>query len=235
METKEDVKEDNNISIQEIKEYVPIFSVVLFANSFMYLYFYYSVFNVKITSYITISEITFNFLNQFMWFLVIAAFFFLTYLILKKKQKNNLQNTMLSFFILLIFLISIILNYFIIKNNPFFNYFLNTITVITFSMALRTRADDAKTIYYVFCIFLGSLFIIGFNSSEYARSIQKDTIVKNVSFKYDDLIYKTSNKLVYIGETQNYIFLYNRIDSSTLIFKSSNIDSLVISNKKLYW
>ena len=102
-------------------------------------------------------------------------------------------------------------------------------------MALRTRADDAKTIYYVFCIFLGSLFIIGFNSSEYARSIQKDTIVKNVSFKYDDLIYKTSNKLVYIGETQNYIFLYNRIDSSTLIFKSSNIDSLVISNKKLYW
>ena len=65
METKEDVKEDNNISIQEIKEYVPIFSVVLFANSFMYLYFYYSVFNVKITSYITISEITFNFLNPF--------------------------------------------------------------------------------------------------------------------------------------------------------------------------
>ncbi len=50
-----------------------------------------------------------------------------------------------------------------------------------------------------------------------------------VSFKYDETkVFKTDSNLIFIGQTQSTLFLYNKKDSSTTVLNKSKIDSLII-------
>ncbi|HMH31609.1 MAG TPA: hypothetical protein VK543_01195 [Puia sp.] len=51
------------------------------------------------------------------------------------------------------------------------------------------------------------------------------------SFKWRDKVVKTDSNLFVIGETQSYVFLYQRKDSATLIYNRSEIDSMVIRKR----
>jgi hypothetical protein len=50
----------------------------------------------------------------------------------------------------------------------------------------------------------------------------------HMSFVYKDSLIKTSDSLLFVGETATHIFLYNIKDSSTRIYPFSTIEQLVI-------
>jgi len=51
---------------------------------------------------------------------------------------------------------------------------------------------------------------------------------EKIIFKYADKKIATNDTLLAIGETSNYILLYNTKDSTTAIYSLSKIDSLII-------
>lgn len=61
-----------------------------------------------------------------------------------------------------------------------------------------------------------------------ALKVKNGVTDRKVSFKYDNRIVTTSQTLIFIGQTQSNLFLYNKKDSTAVTFKTSNIDSLTI-------
>lgn len=61
-----------------------------------------------------------------------------------------------------------------------------------------------------------------------ALKVKNGLSERKISFKYDSKIITTSHSLIFIGQTQSNLFLYNLKDSTVTIFKTSNIDSLTV-------
>ena len=61
-----------------------------------------------------------------------------------------------------------------------------------------------------------------------ARNIKQGYAEYDVEFKYDNKIIKTDSTIVYIGSTQNYIFLRERLTRKNYIYKTDKIDNFSI-------
>lgn len=77
-----------------------------------------------------------------------------------------------------------------------------------------------------------SVIYIGIQISVY-RKLDADKIkdgisTKEIEFQYNNKKVATSKKLIYIGQTQSNLFLYNKQDKNTSVYKTENIDSLLI-------
>ncbi|TCP22382.1 hypothetical protein EV195_11231 [Tenacibaculum skagerrakense] len=76
------------------------------------------------------------------------------------------------------------------------------------------------------------VFTVDTYSASY-RKVQKikndNAIIKEVSFKYNKENIKTDSLLVYLGETNQALFLYRKDSIKTKIYKKSNIDYLQIN------
>lgn len=53
----------------------------------------------------------------------------------------------------------------------------------------------------------------------------------NITFKYHNAQYRTGKELIFAGETQSTLFIFNRKDSSAWILPRTVIDSLVVKNR----
>jgi len=82
-----------------------------------------------------------------------------------------------------------------------------------------------------------SLILVGFIGiviSQYrnldAEKIKAGFPVHQISFMYHSKTICTGKQLLFIGQTTGHLFLYDRKNTNTLIFKSSEVDSVVIKN-----
>ncbi len=145
----------------------------------------------------------------------------------------------LSVYILFYYLIFFLIKYILIRcyhKKEFELQFFYLISAYLFCMMLYayfmwTRKGNLITDN----VLLFSVALVVYIGIEFSTYRRLDAIkVKNgisdriVSFKTQDSHITTSKNLVFIGQTQSNLFLYNRNDSSTIIFKVSNIDSLII-------
>jgi hypothetical protein len=86
----------------------------------------------------------------------------------------------------------------------------------------------------ILLIIVFSVIYFGIQISIY-RKLDADKIkdgisIKEIEFQYNDKKIATSTILIYIGQTQSNLFLYNKKDKSTSVYKTEKIDSLVIKN-----
>ena len=89
------------------------------------------------------------------------------------------------------------------------------------SEGLRDRIFRYKFIaYFLLFIYLQGNFA--------ANNIKTGNPGYDVAFKYNNKLIKTDNNLVYIGGTQNYLFLRERKSKSNIIFRIDKIDSCSI-------
>ena len=61
-----------------------------------------------------------------------------------------------------------------------------------------------------------------------ADMLKAGVSIRKISFIYNNHKVKSSKSIMYIGQTQSSLFLYNIADSSTIIYKTSGIDSLIL-------
>jgi hypothetical protein len=52
--------------------------------------------------------------------------------------------------------------------------------------------------------------------------------IKSISFKYNSKKISTTANLLFVGQTQSHIFMYDRMNGSTTVYNMSQVDSLNI-------
>jgi len=66
------------------------------------------------------------------------------------------------------------------------------------------------------------------NEAQKIKDGKSDYKKDHISFNYNNNQIKTTDSILFIGETSNYIFLYNVKDSATKVYPFSKIDDLII-------
>src|SRR5690606_14295489 len=82
----------------------------------------------------------------------------------------------------------------------------------------------------LFLLFIVSLIgiVISNNRSLEAKKIKAGISTRDVIFKYNNSTISTNKDFMYVGQTSQYIFLYERITNKTFVYKFNVVDSLVI-------
>lgn len=106
-------------------------------------------------------------------------------------------------------------------------------TIPCLLMALHIIARVNKLLNYrfyfearVFTIMVLSLVFLSITNQFKALNVMDATKSPNTSFIYEGKKYKTSNKLIYLGRTSDYLFLRDLGQQKNLIFPSPNISFL---------
>lgn len=156
-------------------------------------------------------------------------------LIEKPTNKNRLLITIgIILIIAQIATTYILINFQHYKRYQLREYFLYTSFIIPVFIFINIYFLVGREILYKYS-YLISLFLILYIAQQIgtfrkfeAEAIKNEPSKFRLSFIYKGAkVINTMDSIVFIGQTQSSIFLYQKKDSSTLVFNRSNIDSLV--------
>ncbi len=224
----------------KVVKYLPLLTIIVFLLGYSYQDSYYKEFNINILLYESNSEILYTLLP-----LSILIFGSCIGLLtnrgrsigtasIEKTEKRKRINPYIALLIIILTLIGLklILRKLFgpFRDEPLISL-LTTISIISFigyDYIIDFIRNKVLTTFYIF------LFTVtcGYLSMEYAKSkayIVKQLGNENQYFLFcKDKIIETNDKYFVIGETQGFVFFYNKNDSSTNIMSRNEIDSLKI-------
>jgi hypothetical protein len=160
---------------------------------------------------------------------------------IKPQQKKKIWRILSTFpvLILLLLFFEVITTLILTKCFGFKSYELQYINLVYAFMFLSviyfssTLFKNQKLINdNILLITIFSVIYLGNQISTY-RKLDADKVKdgmpnKKIVFEYSGKKISTSNQNVYIGQTQSHLFLYNTKNKSTYVYKTENIDSLII-------
>jgi hypothetical protein len=159
----------------------------------------------------------------------------------KKKKKKSFIGLLFArwpVYIILYYVITIVIRIILLKF--YFKFEIQTyemLVSIGFVVVLYfvLKATNNLKLISENQILFGLFFItyIGIQLGEYrkldAARVKHGISEKNISFRFNQSVtVRTSRQLVYLGQTQNNLFLYDRRTKSSIVYKISSIDSLVL-------
>lgn len=89
--------------------------------------------------------------------------------------------------------------------------------------------DTIKSILYAILIGLALLMIGLLSAFASARNILNGNAEKEVILILEKSVVKTDKNNMFIGQTKNYIFFYNRISEQSTIYKTADAKEIIIS------
>ena len=103
--------------------------------------------------------------------------------------------------------------------------------VIYFVMWFKDNVDVIYNNPILFSVFL--IAYMGYELGNYRKldavKVKRGISDRQIEFRYNDKVrVGTSKRLIYIGQTQSTIFLYDKKFGTTNIYKVSEVDSLVV-------
>ena len=94
---------------------------------------------------------------------------------------------------------------------------------------------NKSNVFSTFSIYVSFILLVLFNLSIITDSIEKgynirygNSVSKQISFDYNKGEIKTSKSIVYLGETRNDLFMFDRMNSKTYIYKKKKIENYII-------
>lgn len=237
--------------MKKVSEHIPLLSICLLYLGLCNLYFFYKEFKIDIYNYVTSTEIILSFFPGIkLGAIVIYLFAYNLIITLTKKNEvvDNMNDEHLKSSWYLVKM-SIFLAIYLIGNLLIVKLFENTfhykdyelqvyrlvysilfIPLIYFISGVHKNSkliSENFTLVIIFItLYLGTI-LETFRTLD-ASKIKNGISDSRVSFIYDHKAVTSSGSLIYIGQTQNNIFLYSMKDSSSQVYKISNLDSLTI-------
>lgn len=156
----------------------------------------------------------------------------------KIVERFERKNTPLYLFIYSFFIafFSIVLSYL-----PFLNLTKSVVVTAGFTYLIyksfkyvrsQSKGSELVKFFAVGSVYVFAIAMIFLQSIWNASDVINEKATEhNLSFNYQNKLYKIDNTLRFIGETTTYIFLYNKTDESTLIFPKTKVDNLKINAK----
>lgn len=248
------------IPLRTYVDNLPAIISILYCIGYCYQKSYYYQFDIDIEYYVSLSDLLFytvDFITIVFTFsiilegiiatIIIASFFNRVRTAYKnKKSKKNIFKT--TEYVLskkyntysLILVVALLIT----STYTFSNYkylFSSLLTLFIFKLFISYKKNihlDARTrlINSTFIISLSSLFAINiFLGSKQASKLKQnyDSIdIKQVEIKDEQNFYSSEQDVNYIGETTNYIFLYEIYTKKSIVINKGNVKSFKIINGK---
>lgn len=241
--------------IEFFLKFLPIIFGVLTILGYIYLQSYYYFFDIDIINYLDLSEIPLLFFQKSIIIaLIILVVLFYSYYLkykllieisnsveisdkLNKKQKTNKKLQRLLGILSIVSIFMVIIGNLIRKNYIGLIYPVSLLIVLFFlNIIYENIFKPYSAKLNIFSIFsagfsflilnLYCVFIITDNLEKgyHLRYDYYDS--KSISFTYNDKIFNTDSNTVYIGQTKNNLFLFDRKKDEVLILDIKKVDYL---------
>lgn len=243
--------------MKKIVEYLPLLSICFIYFGYCNLSGYYQEFMLDIYQYITTTEIIMSLFPIIVLISSMGCVILFQEFIYQPVTENNQDNffkksvitiksnwiielfrsdvkMILILFILYILGKMIMIFFFNFKEYDFQEYniiaFMISIIICLCHIKLTGKEKIINKRLTLFLLFIVSLIgiVISNNRSLEAKKIKAGISTRDVIFKYNNSTISTNKDLMYVGQTSQYIFLYERITNKTFVYKFNVVDSLVI-------
>jgi hypothetical protein len=245
--------------MKKIVDYLPLFSVCLIYFGFCNLHGYYKEFNIDIYLYITASEIIMAFFPTIVFIAGVMGTSLIQGFVGKpiyvkevvEKVQSSPPSRLKIFFssilesiltwIVIMLAVQLIIKWIMTK---YFGYeafdfqIFNLIASIFFLLGIlwylaHTGQQDlirkSPTIAAIVIVCYMGLQISNYRKLD-ADRLKAGIHQREISFTYHGKSVSTSKTLMYIGQTANHLFMYDRAKKKTSFYKTTELDSLIVSN-----
>lgn len=231
--------------MKKIISYLPILYVCYLFLAYTRLYYYYGAFKINIISFVSITDVLFLFIPQFIVISTSYYFYIISYALEKSNSEEEKIIKPSRFktinFIFLMYLLAnstltlliLFLNWKGYKLEWLYQLFDWTFVVLIFYAITKYDKHNVVLTKHIL-MSLGIICLLSYKIGQYSgfrAEKLKDGIAKgeiNVSFNYEqDTIITDKNKIL-IGQTSIAVFIYNRVDSSTRVYSIENIKNLKV-------
>ena len=225
-------------TIKEYKDLWFIIPILIYAFSFLSEYYYYNYFNLNIIYYLSATDLIFSFANKVVGTFVVGFIVYIcSFLIIE------LFRPIKAFAYIVICLASGILLALNARWGQTYKeeisivtaislyYFAIKFIVVGYSISNATPLSKNRQIRFLqFTILIGLLFAMKTILIK-SQITQITGAGKHMEFNYDGhQIISNKSTRIYIGETSNFIFLYNIFKEATTVYKKEVIITQIISD-----
>jgi hypothetical protein len=238
------------MKIERFIKFVPLGTIFLTIISGIKLSIYYDQFHIQIFDFIELNEIITLFFDDILYYLLLLSVVIIIYLLLKsysnfsfskkpqtinfpsesedKKLWNRHMNIIAGLTIIAFFGLSTMVYF-----STFELYLkidlikINILTFLSVGLLYSAHKNWLKDLNSALILYTG-LLIAGFLISESFLEAEKikSEITKQI-FKIETVDYTYTNKeYSYLGKSNNYIFLFNKEDESSLIIPTSKLEQI---------
>ena len=221
--------------VKENMQLFPLLAIAFYSVGFIRLKGYYQTFGIQIENYVNINDLIFQSIYIFLLMLILLFLFFLFIKIFEFFTKNVKIENKVIWFILFIQII-LLITYFIssVKNLDGSQYLIYAMMVLFFYLIYYEKDYEGFLNYYklksiVVILFLSLFFLIGVfgHGVRDGMAVRQRKKNNNVSFEYKGELYSTLHPSLHlIGETSEYIFLFNKVSNRSLVFRKEGINNI---------
>lgn len=236
-----------SVKADQLLKYASVCSLLIYLGSIIYNVLYYSGFNIQILNYIDWSESLLLFIPQFfeilfLVLLVTPIIFYschFTFLFFMRKFERVLKKlTWMHWIIICIESLSVLLlpgsksNNFPASNQSMMPYVIVFDLIFTTGyliLAQYTFKSKIKIRFVHMLPFMLFIYLVQLLYVSYTEMLKVMNGVPNefVSFKYKDSVTVTTDKdLLFVGQTHNYLFLYNKKTKTSMVYSREKADQL---------
>lgn len=249
--TQNNINQENNDTltiefiIRFFKSNIPIITLYVYLIGILYILSYYRIWGVNIMQYISITETLTAPIQYIILMFMLSLFLIFSIFISSKIARkpvsifyniprlivdNRAVTVMFVFYIISMIIINII------DYNKIGVTILDGLFIIYFFSIIRIIVVKKKKEFITFIKYLSiiTVLIVFFKSmQDYYNCINYLGKKENISFQYRDRIYTESDSLFSIGQTAQYIFMYNKPKDRILIFPISQLSNIEIMKIKV--
>jgi hypothetical protein len=220
--------------VRNLRENLPIITILYYLLCGMTIWLYYSNFKIDILSYCSIKDMLAFPIDALIFIIIIPTYLFGILTLTKGKVfkvgiwfKTRLNN---RYFKMALFVSIVLFLVFIGFKAPYtFSYVALLFSIVLicwglFKYLLYFEKIDYLFVSIGFILFLLISIHIKVDNIKYRNHYFSQS--NHISFKYNSESVTTSNDRRWIGQTSEYLFLYDRRSESTEVYKMSEIDSL---------
>ena len=230
----------------EILKHLPILGLILIIAGNIKIFLYYKIFNLEIFPFIDLDEILILFMQNSVSYLVLLTACILSVVIFSLNNHDipsdsrikRLAKYLLNKYLFLLFvtfsILSIVFNW-IRPNSNFFEvwlligaFFITTYCVpiliqeIWFGLNLKKGSLVTVVLILVFI----SINIFSAASAFNEANKTRKGYFNKVEIVFDDFTFKSTSSCYYIGQTKNYVFIFNSCNASVTSYPISRIRSI---------
>lgn len=112
-------------------------------------------------------------------------------------------------------------------SDPVLQIYFLTCLFFCYQIAELPLSENILNISIIITIFFFFLLMMGQRSSCKAENYRNGNSLRKIEFTYEDSKVASSNNLVYLGGTKQYIFMFNLENEKSYVYEKSNVKNLV--------
>ncbi|MDR4954246.1 hypothetical protein REB14_18860 [Chryseobacterium sp. ES2] len=227
-------------NIEKISKIIPIFSILILFSSIIRNFIFYQYFGININEYIGLSEFTLLFINDLAFYLIsiLSFLIYLPFIYVKDYFRRKYSEEILRFTntkkiaktVMVLAVINSILIFIIDFPLDIQLYFLQTFIIAFFASLLLWLDKSIEFSKKYSLIFISSLLIIFpiIKAFTDINNIENEKPYNEIIFNYNNKQIQSNKYFLFLGKTNEYLFLYNKSTKYTEVFKMSEINNLKI-------